>query len=231
MAYRFARFIINLIIRLVCRPEIQGLENVPAQGSFVIASNHLGRLDAILVYYFTNRRDIILLIAEKYQKIPLARWFVKKLDAVFVDRFNADVGALRQALKRMREGGVLVLAPEGTRSPTGGLIEGRPGVSYLAARLGTPIIPVALAGTEDRRTIGCLKRLRRAHINVRVGAPFTLPPMPANGRDEALKEYTDEIMCRIGALLPPAYRGIYADHPRLQALIEGQPPIPMPSEC
>lgn len=219
MTYRFARFVINLIIWLVSRPEVQGLENVPAEGSFAIAANHLGRLDAILVYYFTNRKDIILLVAEKYQKIPLARWFARKLDAIWVDRFNADFNALRKALDRLRGGGVLVLAPEGTRSPTGALIEGRPGISYLAAKAGVPIIPVGLAGTEDRRVLSYLKRLRRAPIRVRIGRPFYLPPVPRENRDQALKDYTDEIMCRIAALLPPDYRGVYADHPRLQEIL------------
>lgn len=219
MAYRFARFLINLIIWLVSRPEIQGLENVPREGSFAIAANHLGRLDAILVYYFTNRRDIIMLVAEKYQKIPLARWFARKLDAIWVDRFNADFNALRKALDRLRRGGVLVLAPEGTRSPTGALIEGRPGISYLAAKAGVPIIPVGLAGTEDRRVLSYLRRLRRAPVTIRVGRPFQLPPVPREERDQALKAYTDEIMCQIAALLPPSYRGVYADHPRLQEIL------------
>jgi len=222
MAYRFARFVINLIIWLVSRPEVQGLENVPKEGSFAIAANHLGRLDAILVYYFTNRKDIIMLVAEKYQKIPLARWFARKLDAIWVDRFNADFNALRKALDRLRAGGVLVLAPEGTRSPTGALIEGRPGISYLAAKAGVPIVPVGLAGTEDRRVLSYLKRLRRAPISVKVGRPFYLPAVPRENRDQALKDYTDEIMCRIAALLPPAYRGVYADHPRLQEILASE---------
>ena len=133
MAYWFARSLIKLIIRLTCRLEIHGLERLPKTGAFAVASNHLGRLDPLLVYYLLDRRDIIMLVAEKYRENALARWFVRQLDGIFVDRFEADFRAVREALTRLRSGGLLVLAPEGTRSPTGALIEGPHGISYLAA--------------------------------------------------------------------------------------------------
>jgi 1-acyl-sn-glycerol-3-phosphate acyltransferase len=102
------------------------------------------------------------------------------------------------------------------------LIEAKPGVSYLASRLGSPIVPVALTGTEDKNVFGNLKRLRRSHFTVKAGPAFTLPPLPRENRDEALRQYTDEIMCHIAALLPERYRGFYADHPRLKELLAAQ---------
>ena len=222
MGYRIAIFIIRLVLRLFTRLEIHGMENLPPSGSYVIASNHLGRLDPALIYYVSGRRDIIMLIAEKYQKSALWRWFARQVDGIFVDRFGADFGAVRQALSRLRKGGVLVLAPEGTRSQTEALIEGKPGVSYMAAKAGVPIIPVAITGTEDKKVVSSLKRLRRPKVVARAGEAFTLPLLKGRDRDEALLEYTDEIMCRIGALLPPEYRGVYAEHPRLKELLQGQ---------
>jgi len=65
--------------------------------------------------------------------------------------------------------------------------------------------------------------LRRSQVTGQVGQPFTLPPLKGSDRDAALKLYTDEIMCRIAALLPPGYRGVYAEHPRLQELLETAP--------
>jgi 1-acyl-sn-glycerol-3-phosphate acyltransferase len=118
----------------------------------------------------------------------------------------------------MEQDNILVIAPEGTRSRTGALIEAKPGVSYLATKLNRPIVPVALTGTEDKALFGNLKRLRRAHITVTAGPAFTLPPLPRQNRDEALQRYTDEIMCHIAALLPERYRGVYANHPRLKEL-------------
>lgn len=220
MGYKIARIFIKFLVWLLVRVEIIGSENLPPSGNFILASNHTGRLDAILVYSVLDRRDIIMLVAEKYQKLALARWFVKQLDAIWIDRFNADFAALREALKRLRKGGVLVLAPEGTRSKTGKLIEARPGVSYLAAKAGVPIIPVALTGTEDSFVIHELSRLRRPRAVARAGQPFTLLPLDDKNRDAILQKYTDEIMCRIAALLPAEYHGDYSDHPRLKELLE-----------
>ena len=218
--YSFACFLARLVVRLVTRLEIQGLDNLPASGSLVVASNHLGRLDPAIAYCILNRTDIIMLVAEKYRKIPLVPWLVKQLDGIWVDRFNADMGAVRQALFRLRKGGVLVLAPEGTRSKTGALVQGWTGASYLAAKAGAPIVPVALIGTQDKVVAANLRRFKRSPVLARAGEPFTLPAIPIKDRDTALEAYTDEIMCRIAALLPPAYRGVYSDHPRLKELLK-----------
>ncbi len=220
--YRFTRTLINLIINLTTHVESLGRELLPDEGGYVIASNHIGRLDALFVYYYINREDIIMLVAEKYRKIPLIPWLVKQVDGIWVDRFNADVGAMRQALRRLRSGGVLVLAPEGTRSKEGVLQEGRAGVSYLAAKTGMQIFPVGIIGSEDRNVVAHLKRLRRTDVTIITGRPFTLPPLKGNDREEMLQEYTDEIMCRIAALLPPSYHGVYADHPRLKEIMTEQ---------
>jgi len=218
--YSFACFLARLVVRLVTRLEIQGLDNLPASGSLVVASNHLGRLDPAIAYCILNRTDIIMLVAEKYRKIPLVPWLVKQLDGIWVDRFNADMGAVRQALFRLRKGGVLVLAPEGTRSKTGALVQGWTGASYLAAKAGAPIVPVALIGTQAQVVAANLRRFKRSPVLARAGEPFTLPAIPIKDRDTALEAYTDEIMCRIAALLPPAYRGVYSDHPRLKELLK-----------
>lgn len=196
------------------------MENLPLHSSFVIAANHIGRLDAVIIYAFSKRRDIILLAAEKYREIPLVRWLAKQLDVIWVDRFNADFSAVRETLARLKKGGVLVLAPEGTRSPDGRLQKGRAGASFLAMKAGTPILPVALVGSDDALVVAQLRRFKRPKVTIRVGKLFRLPPPNGQERDALLEQYTDEIMCRIAALLPPERRGVYADHPRLKTLLE-----------
>jgi 1-acyl-sn-glycerol-3-phosphate acyltransferase len=220
MTYKFARFLVHWLMRLAVTIEVHGMENLPATGGYIAAANHLGRLDPGLVYSLLDRQDIIMLVAEKYRRFAILRWLVKSLDGIWVDRFNADFAAMRNVLERLRKGGALIMAPEGTRSPTGALLEGRAGASYLAARAGVPVLPVAVTGTEDQQVNKNLLRLKRTPVTVRVGAPFSLPPVDKQERDVILQKYTDEIMCRIAALLPPAYRGVYADHPRLQELLE-----------
>lgn len=220
MNYSFTRFLVNLFTRISTHIEVEGMENWPQSGGFIIVSNHLGRLDVVLVYAFLKRPDITVMVAEKYRKYAIFRWLVKKLDAIWVDRYNADLNAMRAALNRLKQGGVLVVAPEGTRSRSEALIEARPGSSYLAAKAGVPVVPVALAGTEDRIVVEGLKHLRRPRIHVRIGKPFMLPSLRNQDRDATLKIYTDEMMCRIAALLPPNYRGFYANHPRTLELLQ-----------
>jgi len=139
-----------------------------------------------------------------------------------LNRFEADYSALREILARMKKGGMLVIAPEGTRSKTESLQEGKMGVAFLASKSGYPVLPVAVTGTEDRAVRENLKRFRRSKIIVRGGDPFYVQVHQGKGREEAMREATDEIMCRIGALLPENYRGVYAKHPRLMELLAQQ---------
>jgi 1-acyl-sn-glycerol-3-phosphate acyltransferase len=78
---------------------------------------------------------------------------------------------------------------------------------------------VAITGTEDKVVLANLKRLRKSDITLTGGKPFTVPPLPNKGRDPALQKYIDEIMCRMAALLPERYRGVYAKHPRLKEIL------------
>jgi 1-acyl-sn-glycerol-3-phosphate acyltransferase len=144
------------------------------------------------------------------------------LNFIFVDRFNPDVKAIRAVITRMKQGEVLVITPEGTRSKVGHLIEGKPGVSYLAAKMEYPLLPVGISGSSDETFFGQLRHLHRPHVTVSIGPVFNLPPLPAGNqdRDEALKTDTEEIMCRIAALLPGEFRGFYADHLRLRELLQ-----------
>lgn len=224
MSFKSTRTLIRLILRLIAKIEVIDIENMPTSGAIIGVSNHLGRLDALMPYRFSDRTDITMMIAEKYYENPIFRFLGKQLDGVFIDRFNADVGALREAFSRLKRGTLLVMAPEGTRSPTEGLIEGKPGSGYLALKAGVPLVPVGVTGTEDRLVKQQLRHFKRVKIQARVGKPFTLPPFDNKNREAAIQQATDEIMCQIAALLPEHNRGIYADHPRLLELL-GQAPV------
>jgi 1-acyl-sn-glycerol-3-phosphate acyltransferase len=224
MRLKFTRFLIRILLRLLTHVEVLGKENIPGNmsaGNFVIAANHLGLVDAFMPFYIVNDTNLVLLVGEKWEKMGIMRWLGRRLNFIFVDRFNPDIKAIREVMTRMKQGEVLVITPEGTRSKVGHLIEGKPGVSYLAAKMGYPLLPVGISGSFDEIFFDQLKHLRRPHVTVSIGPRFTLPPLPSGnqGRDEALKADTDEIMCRIAALLPEEYRGFYADHPRLKELL------------
>jgi len=223
---RLVRAIARIVLTLIARIRIIGRIDYE-QGGFIITGNHIGRLEAFLVILLAPRDDIILILAEKYKKYAFWRYAAEKVDAIWINRFDADFGALRAVLKRLEKGEVLAVAPEGTRSPTESLLPGRPGAAYLASKSNLPIIPVGIVGTEDRVVKYRLKRLRRLDVVARVGQPYRLPPMPKTGRDEWLQAQTDEVMCQIAALLPPDHRGVYADHPRLrELLLERGSPFP-----
>jgi 1-acyl-sn-glycerol-3-phosphate acyltransferase len=192
---------------------------VPAAQGYVLAANHIGRLDAAMPYYILDRPDIIVMVAEKYQKYALTRWLTRLVNGIFIDRYNADVGALRQTLRRLQGGGILTMTPEGTRSRSGNLNEAKPGGIFLAWKAGVPIVPAALTGCEDAVVRDRLKHFKRLHIKGVAGKSFILPPVHGKDRDALMQEYTDEVMCRIAALLPPERRGFYADHPRLKELL------------
>jgi 1-acyl-sn-glycerol-3-phosphate acyltransferase len=218
--HKIFRFFIRFFLGLIARVEAYGIENMPS-GGFVIAANHVGRLDAALGYYVLDRPDIIIVVAEKYEKYALFRWLVKLTNGMFVDRYNADIHAIRETLRRLQQGQVFTITPEGTRSKTGNLQEARPGAIYLAWKAGVPVLPVAVTGTEDAVVVERLKHLKRLNIKIVAGKPFALPQeVKGQDRETIMQQYTDEVMCQIAALLPADRRGVYADHPMLKKLLE-----------
>ncbi len=220
MKYTTLRTIVRFIMNLIADVEVVGLDRLP-DGNFILAANHLGRLDTAVLLYAVDREDIILPVAEKYKNHPFFGAIGRAVDAIWLNRFDADYAAFRTILTRMEKGGLMVIAPEGTRSKTEALQEAKMGVAFLASKSGYPVLPVALTGTEDRLIVQNLKRLRRSKITARTGELLRVDVPPrGRGREESLRTATDEIMCRIAAELPEKYRGFYADHPRLKELLK-----------
>ena len=213
------RLVSRLVLKLIAAVHIEGITNLPPEGEpVIIVSNHVGRMDAMLVFILADRRDIIMFVAEKYQKSALVRYFARHLDAIWLNRYDMDLVAVRTAHQRLKRGGLLAMSPEGTRSKSGSMIAGKPGAAFLAARTGVPVIPVGIMGTEDAQVKARLRRLRRVRITIHIGDPFQLPPYDRHNRDAYLAAATEEIMCRIAACLPESYHGVYAHHPRLLEL-------------
>ena len=183
----------------------------------IVATNHMSRADTLLLFLNPARKDITALVADKYKKYPIFNWILNVGGIIWLERDKADFGAFRLAADVLKSGVALGIAPEGTRSQTGQLQEGKPGAVLLALKANVPIVPVAIAGTETffRR----LLTLRRPQIRITFGPAFTLPPLDRANRDESLKKMTDEIMARIAVLLPPKYWGFYKDNPRLQEML------------
>src|SRR6185436_3111552 len=192
MKYRTLRSIVRFFMKLIADIEINGIDKLP-EGNVIVAANHLGRLDTAALLAILDREDIIMPVAEKYKNHPLYGAIGRAANAIWLNRFEADYSALRQILDRMKDGGMLVIAPEGTRSKTEALQEGKMGVAFLAGKSGYPVLPVAITGTEDRGVVQNLKHFRRSKIVVRAGDTFKIAVPKGRGREQAMREATDEI--------------------------------------
>ncbi len=210
--YWFVRAVVRLLLRLVARHEVIGLENVPKAGPYLVVTNHLGLADPVVILAALPVKSRVL-AGSTWRIHPLFGPLLSSMGAIWVRRGEVDRLALRQAAEVLQQGGILGLAPEGTRSRTGGLQKGKTGAAYLAARSGALILPVAVTGTE--RFFRDLLRLRRPAVTTVIGAPFRLPPSDDRLRSQDLETYTDLIMLQLARLLPERYRGVYANDPRL----------------
>ena len=108
----FLRWLIRVLFNLIAHVEVTGYENLPKEGSYVIATNHLGIVDAPIAFYALNRWDMFVMIAEKWEKVALFRFLGKYFNFVFIDRYNSDIKTLRRVIELMKEDNILVIAPE-----------------------------------------------------------------------------------------------------------------------
>ena len=211
--------LLRCLVKKVTKFSVIHPENLPREGSLLLTTNHLSLMDTPLLLTITDRTDVVGIVAKKYMRKPFFKWILEKIGTiVWMDRENTDFSAVREALEYLKLGAILGIAPEGTRSKeTRGLLEGKPGAALLAARANVPIIPVGIVGSEFIKS--SLLKLKRAPVSITVVQPYMLPEFDRENRQEWLIRCTDEIMCRIAALLPPSYRGFYANHPRLLELL------------
>jgi 1-acyl-sn-glycerol-3-phosphate acyltransferase len=206
--YRVARGVVAFLLHVVARELVLGRENIPRQGPLILAVNHLHWLDSPLVAVTFPYRAYVF-AGEKWAKNWLIGPLLRSVGAIFVRRGEVDRQALRQAMDDLRSGGVLGMAPEGTRSKTGALQEGRTGAAYMALRTGVPILPVAISGQE--KVFPTLRRLRWPTVRIVYGAPFYPPAVEGKASSADIEAFTEEIMYRLAAMLPPEYRGVYRD--------------------
>jgi 1-acyl-sn-glycerol-3-phosphate acyltransferase len=200
---------LRLAAALLLRVEARGMERIPRQGPVILAINHVNFIDALLLYTLLPRKTVGLAKAEIW-RLPILGLVARSWEAIPVRRGELDVGAFRRASRVLQDGGMLGLAPEGTRSHTGCLLRARPGAVMLALRVpGTCIIPMAIFGHENYEQYW--RRLRRTPVYLHFGHAFRLKPQANRVSRPVRQQMADEIMLQIAALLPPRYHGAYAD--------------------
>lgn len=211
---------IRSLVKTLTKFRVENQQRLPKEGGVLITTNHLSRLDTPILLAITDRNDLVAIVAKKYKEKPFFKWVLEKVGTmVWMDRTQTDFSAMRDALEHLRNGAMVGIAPEGTRSREfKGLLEGKPGAALMAARTSVPIVPIGIIGSEKINQH--FLRLQRPPVTIRVGEPYHLPEMDRDDRQGWLSRNTTEIMCRIAALLPPEYRGFYKDHPRLEELLQ-----------
>lgn len=206
---RVLRWLItNVGFRLLVKFErVEGLENLPASGPAILMINHIAFVDPIVVLGCLPRNVVPMAKIEVY-RYPVWGVFPWLWQVIPVRRGEVDREALRRALMVLEAGEIVLMAPEGTRSPA--LRRAREGVAYLGYRTGAPIVPVAVEGTEGFPSI-CPRRWRQPGVVVRLGHPFRFRRLGERVSRELLRQMTDEAMYVLAAMLPERRRGVYAE--------------------
>lgn len=206
--FRSLQVLFRLLVRATTRVDIEGASNYPATGPYIIAINHLHLLD-IPVIFTTMQHQTAGIAAQQWAEHWFVGRFLRQVTTVIpVNPERVDHRAITESLAWIERGGVLLVAPEGQRSPTGALSAGQPGLALLASRTGVPVLPVVAWGQEHlpRHWRG----LRRPSIGIRVGEPIAFPGSPTRARSPELDAFTEQVMQTLAVLLPPEYRGVYS---------------------
>jgi 1-acyl-sn-glycerol-3-phosphate acyltransferase len=219
MLYEVVHAVVPPVAKAVWRPRVIGLDNIPATGPVIVASNHRSFADSMVIPFVVPRK-VIFLAKEDYftgsgVKGALIRGWFEGIGMVPVDRDDtrAAIASLDIALAVLGEGEAFGIYPEGTRSRDGRLYRGRTGVGHLALTSGAPVVPVGLSGTENLQPVGTTVP-RLAKVTVRFGEPLRFEGrydgVPA-GR--ARRAVTDDIMAAIQKLTGQELAGVYNERP------------------
>lgn len=209
--YRVLHRLLPVVLDRYLTFEVVGLDNVPAHSPVILAANHLSFIDSILLPLKVPR-PVSFLGKVEYFDSWRTRWFVSATGVVPVHRVGGDGSraSLETGVRILREGGVLGVYPEGTRSPDGRLYRGKTGPVRIALTAGVPIVPCAIAGTREVMPEG--RRLpHRGAVSVTYGEPLDLSAYAGLERDAAaVRTASDQVMDAIMRLSGQEYADVYA---------------------
>jgi len=189
------------------RIDARDLDKIPLEGPYILVSNHISSLELPPLRLLMNPRPIRTLAKIETWDKKLLGWVLDQWEAIPIKRGESDMAALRTSLQVLKDGGILGIMPEGTRSGNGELGRGNPGIAILALKSGCPIVPMAFWGVEKAKAN--IKELRRTDFHLRAGDPFTLEPPAGKTTHEDRQKMADTVMQHIAALLPEEYHGVY----------------------
>jgi len=219
MGYWLVKAVLAPILRVLFRPYVTGLENLPAEGGAILAGNHTTFLDNFMIPLVVPRRVTFLAKSDYFTrrglKGKLQKSFFSGVGMIPLDRSGgkASAAALGTGLQVLEDGELMGLYPEGTRSPDGRLYRGKTGVARMALEAGVPVIPVGLIGMFALQPAG--RRLpkigRREKVEIRIGKPLDFGRYAGLEDDRfVLRSITDEIMYELMVLSGQEYVDEYA---------------------
>jgi 1-acyl-sn-glycerol-3-phosphate acyltransferase len=228
---------IGPLLRLFFRPEVEGKENIPATGGALLASNHLAVADSFFLPLTLSRRVTFPAKLEYFTqpgiKGKFKKWFFTGMGQIPIDRSGgaAAQAALDTGIRLLREGHLLGIYPEGTRSPDGRLYQGKTGLARMVLESRVPVVPVAMFGTDKANPIGS-KMWRPHKIRIRIGKPLDFSRYEGLAGDRFVeRSITDEIMYALMELSGQEYVDIYAAKAKeLLAAEEDGKPADLPAQ-
>ncbi len=209
LSRQFVLALSRLVTGVVFRIHDEALASVPQQGPLIIVANHINILEIPLIYAHLQPRPVYGLVLADRWKNPLLAWGLNACDAIPLERSSGNLDSIRGALSVLTAGKMVLIMPEGTRSGHGRLQDAHPGVTLLALKSKVALLPIVFHGGEQYQQN--IKRLKRTDFFIEVGRPFYLDAHGGLVNAGVRKQMADEIMYRLAALLPPPYRGCYAD--------------------
>ncbi|GIJ21344.1 putative 1-acylglycerol-3-phosphate O-acyltransferase [Micromonospora lutea] len=219
------------LLRLIFRPQVEGLHHVPAAGPVILASNHLSFSDSIFTPLIVPRKVTFVAKAEYFTGKGIKGWLTKVFftgtGTIPVDRSGgrAARAALDTQLKVLRAGGIAGIYPEGTRSPDGRLYRGKTGVARLALESGAPVVPVVMLNLDEIQPPGQLIP-KLARVRIRFGPPVDFSRYAGLAGDRFVERaVTDEIMYELMELSGREYVDVYAQ--KLKTQPTGTPATPV----
>jgi len=206
---QITNFVVKGITILLSRVNAPQLDQVPAEGPLILVANHVNFLEAPILYTRLTPRPITGFAKIESWDNQYLGWLFDVWGVIPIRRGEADKKAIKAALKALKDGYILSIAPEGTRSREGILKRGQPGVVFLALQSGAPLLPIAHYGHQNYKDD--FRKIKRTPFIAKVGHPFRLRKPDKKITGEIRQEITDEIMYQIATLLPPDHRGVYSD--------------------
>ena len=202
-------FIIRVYTRVTCRLDMPDFQKVPMHGPLIAISNHTGQIEVPLIFAHLQPRKLTGWAKVESWDNKFLNWVFGVWGMIPVRRGEADMHALKAALRALEKGLIFGITPEGTRNYNGILRRGLPGAVTIALHTGAPILPIAHWGGEI--FMKNLKHLKRTDFHIRLGEPFKINTQGIKVTSEIRQQIVDEMMYRLAKLLPEEYRGEYRD--------------------